>query len=200
MDCDLTWPSRPFRHRVAQFLFQMHLTMFLASIALYGDSHPPPVSQSSNPSVSSPMSATLAQSMLQMCAVHYVYMRICCVCVKDMWVGGWMQGLAGWIQSLVRMLPCTESRLPCCHVAMYYCTESRFQMPRAFIVPFPFYAVVYQPPVLHKGLTFGSNDRQSFSPLHFLTASNINCTYLKCDFMQGNLLLICEPVLVFYPV
>ena len=73
MDCDLTWPSRPFRHRVAQFLFQMHIALFLALVALYRDSYLPPVSQSSNPSVSSPMSATLAQSMLQMCAVHYVY-------------------------------------------------------------------------------------------------------------------------------
>ena len=210
MDCDLTWPSRPFRHRVAQFLFQMHLTLFLASIALYRLPHLPPVSQSSNPSVSSPMSATLAQSMLQMCAVHYVYMRICCVCQRR--VGGRLNAGVSGVNPIsgpnvamyriqIAMLPCCHlAMVPCCHVAMYYCTESRFQMPRAFIVPFPFYAVVYQPPVLHKGLTFGSNDHQSFSPLHFLTASNINCTYLKCDFMQGNLLLICEPVLVFYTV
>ena len=199
MDCDLTWPSRPFRHRVAQFLFQMHLTLFLASIALY---RLPPATCLSKFKPFSQFTDVWAlfNSPCSKCVQCTVYTWEFAVCVKDMWVGGWMQGLAGWIQSLVRMLPCTESRLPCCHVAMYYCTESRFQMPSAFIVPFPFYAVVYQPPVLHKGLTFGSNDHQSFSPLHFLTASNINCTYLKCDFMQGNLQLICEPVLVFYAV
>ena len=199
MDCDLTWPSRPFRHRVAQFLFQMQITLFLASIALYRPPTPH-LSLKVQTLQSVHRCLPLLHSPCSKCVQCTMYTWEFAVCVKDMWVGGWMQGLAGWIQSLVRMLPCTESRLPCCHVAMYYCTESRFQMPRAFIVPFPFYAVVYQPPVLHKGLTFGSNDRQSFSPLHFLTASNINCTYLKCDFTQGNLLLICEPVLVFYPV
>ena len=168
MDCDLTWPSRPFRHRVAQFLFQMHLTLFLASIALY---RLPPVSQSSNPSVSSPMSATLAQSMLQMCAVHYTHENLLCVSKTCGWAAE-CRGQRGesnlWSECChVQNPDCHVAMLPCCHVAMYYCTESRFQMPRAFIVPFPFYAVVYQPPVLHKGLTFGSNDRQSSLPYCF---------------------------------
>ena len=125
MDCDLTWPSRPFRHRVAQFLFQMQITLFLVSIALYIDSHPPPVSQSSNPSVSSPMSATLAQSMLQMGAVHYVYMRICCVCQRR--VGGRLNAgvsgvnpISGPNVAMYRI----QIAMPDCHVAMYYCTES----------------------------------------------------------------------------
>ena len=128
MDCDLTWPSRPFRHRVAQFLFQMHLTLFLASIALYGDSHPPPVSQSSNPSVSSPMSATLAQSMLQMCAVHYVYMRICCVCQRR--VGGRLNAGVSGVNPIsgpnVAMYRIQIAMLPCCHVLLY-----RIQIPDA---------------------------------------------------------------------
>ena len=133
MDCDLTWPSRPFRHRVAQFLFQMHLTLFLALVALYRDSYLPPVSQSSNPSVSSPMSATL-HSPCSKCVQCTMYTWEFAVCVKDMWVGGWMQGLAGWIQSLVRMLPCTESRLPSCHLAMLPCCHVllyRIQIPDA---------------------------------------------------------------------
>ena len=128
MDCDLTWPSRPFRHRVAQFLFQMHLTLFLASIALYRDSHPPPVSQSSNPSVSSPMSATLAQSMLQMCAVHYVYMRICCVCQRR--VGGRLNAGVSGVNPIsgpnVAMYRIQIAMLPCCHVLLY-----RIQIPDA---------------------------------------------------------------------
>ena len=126
MDCDLTWPSRPFRHRhrVAQFLFQMHLTLFLASIALYRDSHPPPVSQSSNPSVSSPMSATLAQSVLQMCAVHHVYMRICCVCQRR--VGGRLNAGVSGVNPIsgpnVAMYRIQIAMLPCCHVAILPCT------------------------------------------------------------------------------
>ena len=128
MDCDLTWPSRPFRHRVAQFLFQMHITLFLTSIALYGDSHPPPVSQSSNPSVSSPMSATLAQSMLQMCAVHYVYMRICCVCQRR--VGGRLNAGVSGVNPIsgpnVAMYRIQIAILPCCHVLLY-----RIQIPDA---------------------------------------------------------------------
>ena len=129
MDCDLTWPSRPFRHRVAQFLFQMHLTLFLALVALYRDSHPPPVSQSSNPSVSSPMSATLAQSMLQMCAVHYVYMRICCVCQRR--VGGRLNAGVSGVNPIsgpnVAMYRIQIAILPCCHVVLLY----RIQIPDA---------------------------------------------------------------------
>ena len=128
MDCDLTWPSRPFRHRVAQFLFQMHLTLFLASIALYGDSHTPPVPQSSNPSVSSPMSATLAQSMLQMCTVHNVYMRICCVCQRH--VGGRLNAGVSGVNPIsgpnVAMYRIQIAMLPCCHVLLY-----RIQIPDA---------------------------------------------------------------------
>ena len=114
MDCDLTWPSRPFRHRVAQFLFQMHLTLFLASIALY---RLPPVSQSSNPSVSSPMSATLAQSMLQMCAVHYTHENLLCVSKTC----GWAAECRGQRGESNLWSECCHVQNPDCHVAMLPC-------------------------------------------------------------------------------
>ena len=117
MDCDLTWPSRPFRHRVAQFLFQMHLTLFLASIALYRPPHLPPVSQSSNPSVSSPMSATLAQSMLQMCAVHYTHENLLCVSKTC----GWAAECRGQRGESNLWSECCHVQNPDCHVAMLPC-------------------------------------------------------------------------------
>ena len=85
------------------------------------DSHPPPASQSSNPSVSSPMSAPLSQSMLQMCAVHYVYMRICCVCQRR--VGGRLNAGVSGVNPIsgpnvamyriqIAILPCTIVQNP----------------------------------------------------------------------------------------
>ena len=122
MDCDLTWPSRPFRHRVAQFLFQMHLTLFLDSIALYRLLPPTCLSKFKPFSQFTDVCHSCTVHAPNGCSALCIHENLLCVSKTCGWAAE-CRGQRGesnlWSECCHVQNPDCHARLPCCHVLLY---------------------------------------------------------------------------------